>query len=321
MSDEKIVYKDQEPKVPFPLKCYGKETELRFAHLINTVAENSPIGLAVMEAAFKEGYSLQMVSATGWSGTVIPEAKMIYLNPLAEDAALVNTLVHECRHVEQYAKGLPTSHHEYNLKDAIKISRAKEADAEATSTAACYEIMVNTGIDGPWLAQKEKTPKITGGLMAAVPYESSPVTTEMLQGAFDGWFQNPKIIETYENTILMTQCLDNSLSTWRNLKVEDYFQKQMSSKEIVTSICTDAKGKCYWSNNPDVLDRPTCLEVSEKVFEKAKFVNNARNKEYGLKQDKSYLDLPIRGHKPKEVLKTADKAVPAVVLAQKTRGR
>ncbi len=52
--DKKTEYADREPVIPFKLKAFSKETERRFAYLINTVADYSPTGKSVLETAAKE---------------------------------------------------------------------------------------------------------------------------------------------------------------------------------------------------------------------------------------------------------------------------
>lgn len=318
---EKPVYKDQEPMIGFGIQAYTKETELRFAHLINTVADYSPTGRGVLETAAAEGYKLQMLLASGMSGFVCPEMKTIYLNPACDDGALIETLVHESRHLYQHTKGIPSSHHEFILKDAVMLSRAKEADAETIGAAACYEIMVNGGIKEPWRAMEEKAPMITKGLTEAAAYEGAPVTSEMLQGAFTGWYKNPEIMNRYEDSYIMTQVLGNATSRSREAEPSDYFKRTMSSEEIVSTFCADAAGKCYWAGRPGVLAEPEFLEVREKVVQTAQSVNLFREKELGLKRDDSYQQLPIRGQRPKESPKTADKTAAVVLAAKQKRFR
>lgn len=287
-------YTDQEPLIPFKIQAYTKSGKARFACLINTIAEHSPTGRSVLRAAAGEGYGLQMMLMSGMSGFVCPENKTIYLNSACSDGALIETLAHECRHVEQHAKGVPDHHYECVLRDAVKLSRAAEADAETIGASACYEIMVNGGNDAPWKALEEKAPKITQGMAGATAYPGAPLTAEMMRGAFDGWYRNKAIMDIYEDSYIMGECLGNALSTSYKNNPADYFKREMSSAEIVNMFCTDGQGKCYWAGKPDVLDEPERLQVREKVIASARNVNAARA-EMGLKPDHSYRDLYVYG--------------------------
>lgn len=316
--DNKKEYADREPAVPFKLKAYSKETERRFAYLINTVADHSPTGRSVLETAAKEGYQLQMMLMGGNYGFVCPEMKTIYLNSAASDGHLIETLVHESRHVQQHADGVPSEHGEFVLRDALKLSRAKEADAETIGASAAYEIMVNGGNREAWDALAEKAPKITEGLLAAAERDGAPLTHKMMQGAFDGWYKNPAIMHIYEDNYMMTECLGGSCDS-RNDPAK-YFKREMSSKEMVSAFCLDADGKEYQSDRPNVLDEPERLQVQQKVLDSAKNVNEYRQKN-GLKPDFSYQELFPWGKVPKTAQKASNQSVLSVDAAAKKLSR
>lgn len=309
-------YADRAPEIPFKLKSFSKEGEKRFAHLINTVADYSETGKSVLETAANEGYQLQMMLMGGNYGFVCPETKTIYLNSAASDGHLIETLVHECRHIQQHKNGIPSEHGEFVLRDAVKLSRAKEADAETMGASAAYEIMINGGGREVWDALTEKAPKITEGLLNAAEREGAPLNHKMMQAAFDGWYQNREIMQIYEDSYLVTQCLGGSCDSRNNPR--DYFKREMSSKEMVSAFCLDASGKCYQSGRLNVLDEPERLQVQQKVLDMAERVNGNR-RQSGLNADVSYHSLYAWGTAPKNGGKGADKAVLSAAAA-KLRG-
>ena len=291
-------YEKQELLVPFELHSSSEETRNRFAFLINTVAQYSSVGRDVLNTAADQGYQLQMMLMSGMSGFVCPENKTIYLNSSCPDGVLIETLAHECRHIQQHAKGIPASHHEFVLRDAVKVSRAKEADAETIGAAVSYEIMKNGGNDEAWKELEKKAPKITQAMLAAADQEAS-LNSKMMQAAFQGWYQNKAIMDIYENSYIMTECLGNALSDMNNGKAASYFKREMSSEQIVRAICTDAKGICYWADCVDVLNDPMKLRVDEEAIRLAESVNTAREQR-GLKRDDSYRDLFVYGREMKD---------------------
>lgn len=297
MTEKQTEYKDQEPLVPFKIQAFSPAGKARFSYLINTIAEHSETGRGVLESAAKEGYCLQMMLMSGVNGFVCPENKTIYLNSSCNDNELIETLAHECRHVEQHARGVPEQRYEFVLRDALKLSRAIEADAETIGAATCYEIKQKTGNDGPWKALEQKAPKITQGMSEKAQGDNSALTMQMLQGAFDGWYKNKAIMDIYEDNYIMTECLGNALNRSSRNNPADYFKREISSKELVEMMCTDKSGKCYWSDKPDVLDEPERLQVREKVLNSAKTVNDVRES-MGLKRDNSYQDLYVYGQVP-----------------------
>lgn len=316
-------YTEQDPLIPFRIQAFSQSGKQRLAYLINTIAEHSPTVRRVLEQAAEAGYGLQMMLMSGTHGFVCPDNKMIYLNSACSDGALIETLAHECRHVEQHVKGIPEHHYEFVLRDAVKLSRASEADAETIGAASCYEIMINSGNDAPWKALQEKAPKITQGMSAAAAYPGAPLTPEMMQGAFDGWYKNKQIMDIYEESYIMHECLGNALSLSYGNKPSDYFKREISSAEIVKTICTDKSGRCYWADRTDVLDEPERLRVDEKVIRFAQSVNDTREKE-GLKPDRSYRELFVYGQdlkSPSRNIPAAEKSILAAGLARKKLSR
>ena len=298
-------YKAQEPKIPFKIQAYTDDGRNRFAHLINMIADHSPTGRAVLEDAAKAGYQLKMQAMSGTQGFVCEGMKTVFLSTCYDDDVLVETLAHECRHVQQHMKGMPDNLHEFVIRDAVKVNRAIEADAEAVGASVCYEIMKNGGNDAPLKALETKVPKIVKSMMAKVKGDEKIATPEMMQGAFDGWFENKAIMDIYEKSVITTDCLGNSLRDHHDSKRTDFFKREMSSSEIVNMVCHDSTGKCYWSTNPDVMEEPARLQVAESTITFAKGVNEDRGRD-GLNVDTSYKGLYAYGQPLPAPVKTAD---------------
>lgn len=313
-------YIAQEPKIALPFQAYTENGKNRFAHLINTIADYSPTGLAVLEDAAKAGYQLRMQAMSGTQGFVCEEMKTVFLSTCYDDNVLIETLAHECRHVQQVMRGVPDNHRELVIRDTVKMNRAIEADAEAVGASTAWEIRKNSGNDGPWKALEEKSPKITQGLEAAAKGDEKTATPAMMRGAFDGWYQNKPMMDIYEKSVIVGDALSNSLQVHRESKPADFFKREMSSAEMVNMFCKDSAGKCYWADKPDVLNEPARLQVNEETMNFAKSVNRFRA-ENNLKVDTSYNDLYVYGTAPKTVEKPANSAVLQAAAARKKLSR
>lgn len=298
-------YIAQEPKIPFQIQSYTDAGRHRFAHLINMIADHSPTGRAVLEDAAKAGYKLQMQAMSGTQGFVCDEMKTVFLSTCYDDDVLVETLAHECRHVQQGMKGMPDNFHEFVIRDAVKVNRAIEADAEVIGASVCYEIMKNGGNDAPLKALEKKVPKIVNGMMSASKGDEKVASPEMMRGAFDGWFKNKAIMDIYEKSVITNDCLSNSMRDYRDSKRTDFFKREMSSSEIVNMVCHDSAGKCYWSTNPDVMEEPARLQVAESTITFAESVNDGRAED-GLNVDRSYKGLYVYGKPLPAPAKTAE---------------
>ncbi len=313
-------YIAQEPKIDLPFQAYSENGRNRFAHLINTIADYSPTGRAVLEDAAKAGFKLQMQAMSGTQGFVCEEMKTIFLSTCYDDNVLMETLAHECRHVQQGMRGVPDNYRELVIRDTVKLNRGIEADAESVGAATAWEIRKNSGNDGPWKALAEKCPKITQGMEAAAKGDEKIATPAMMRGAFDGWYQNKPMMDIYEKSVICTDVLSNSLQEHRESKPADFFKREMSSAEMVNMFCKDSAGKCYWADKPDVLDEPARLQINESTMAFAKSVNEFRA-ENNLKVDTSYNGLSVYGTAPKTAEKNAKNAVLQAAVARKKLSR
>ena len=275
-------YPDEKPLVDIqivgrPGKKCGPADVKRLTHLVNTIAENSPFGRAVLEDAAKAGYTLTMEKQKDTCGFCEAGSAMIVLNPSMDDGLLVATLAHESRHAQQFIRGATA---EYG---------ALEADAETAAAATCHEIRVNSGNAAPWNSFAEDSVDIAEGFMNAAPDPESPVTDKMLQGAFEGWYKDVDMMEAYEADItdVMQEMMED----------EDFapYDEKLKSSDVVNLFCHNAAGKCYWADRPDVLENADKLSIAPETRDVAEEYFAKREKLTGEKPDPSLNTLKVRG--------------------------
>ncbi|MBR1777578.1 MAG: hypothetical protein IJ752_03205 [Alphaproteobacteria bacterium] len=305
----------EKPIIPIDISMCQGRNKGRAAHIINTVAQNSELGKELLEGIARNGYRIMMFGADGWGGCVSAETKMLSLNCMCSDEELMQVISHEARHIQQFENGIESDCNRYDFRGAVMSHRAKEADAQATSCAVCYDLM-RKGIDGPMKAFEKDDPLIVKGFMDACKDPKGPVTDKMLQGAFEGWYKNEEMVVRYENGYLR----DGGLNyCWEERNhPETFYVKPVSSKEIVETICRNASGKCYWADNPKVLEQPEKQAVSESTRKKCQQTFAIRKNMYNLEEDKTYQTLPLREELKAQKKKPANTnaAIPANVAAQ-----
>ena len=263
----------------------------RLTGFVNTIARHSPFGRAVLEDAARDGYTLVMENQKDSYGFCDKPTKIIALNPNASDDMLIATLAHESRHAQQFSRGATDDYKAFDMKSGIMLSRAMEADAEAASTATCHEIRVNSGNDGPWREVVEATRTIAMGFAAATPSLNAPVSDAMLQGAFNGWYKDAWMVEAYERAYF----IDEMRQSMKEEKPLPAYDKKLSSEEIVAMFCSGVDGKCYWADQPKVLEAPEKLEIAMATRNVAKKFFDVRQMRDGMAPDTSLDELDIRG--------------------------
>lgn len=284
---------DEKPLVAIDMSFCMSAQKKRATKIINAIAENSELGRDLLEQARKDGYKLIMIGAQGWAGQVDADHKYLYLNACENDDYLVKTMAHECRHIQQFARGAEYDCSVYNIRDALRFSRCKEADAEATAAAVCHEIRAKTGYDAPLKEFAKEHPEIVGGFEKAVKDPSSPVVTnEMMQGAFDGWYKEDAMVQTYETGYIVKGALNHCWD--READQSAYFRKKTTSAQILKTVCANKDGSCYWENELDTLNRPERLLISEATVSRVDEVLGGLEKVTGKPLDRSYRDMPRR---------------------------
>ncbi len=275
------------------IKHGSAEMKSRSVKVIDTIAKYSKTGRMLLKQARKDGYKLIMIPGGDWAGRVDAKRKLIVLNARETDEQLIEALVHECRHIQQFSRGVDYGCGAYNIKDAVRLHRCKEADAEAVTAAVCHEIRCRCGNEGPWKAFASGRPFVAAGLeKAALNQKTSAVTPLMLRAAFDGWYADEKVVQIYEENYIEKGILTECFS--QKEKLGNYFRKKTTSEKIVSMVCADDKGGCYWSINPFVLNERSRLLINKSTVLRAEKVLTGIEKMTGIKQNHSYRELPLR---------------------------
>ena len=170
-------------------------------------------------------------------------------------------------------------------------TRAMEADAETAAAATCHEIRINSGNDGPWKDFSEDSVEIANGFMTAAPSRNAPVNDKMLQGAFNGWYRDVAMMEAYEEGYIS----DTMHYAMKHPKegMPDY-DKNVKSEDVVALFCSNAKGKCYWADNPQVLNERDKLSISADTYNTAQRFFEVREMRTGKKPDPSLDEVDVR---------------------------
>ncbi|MCQ2914314.1 MAG: hypothetical protein MJ247_03870 [Alphaproteobacteria bacterium] len=283
----------EKPLIDIDLSMCIPGLKPRMIRLINTIAQYSPIGKELLEQAQKDGYKMMMIGASGWSGQVMKDEKMLMLNSVESDNYLVEVMSHECRHIQQFARNVPFTTEEYTIKDGIRLHRAKEADCEATGAAVAHQVSVNAGLPEVWESFKAERKEIAQGFENACKDKTNPeVSHEMLQGAFNGWYKEPQLQELYETGYVLNG-LCNSVYN-EKVPFDKVFQKKTTSAQIVKTVCADNKGGCYWEENLNVLNEPEKCLINDSSMYRINQVLCGMEKLGGKPQDYSHMDMPRR---------------------------
>ena len=187
----------------------------------------------------------------------------------------------------------------------LKLRRATEADAQAVSAQAALEIRAATKDESIWKRFKKTFKEIANNMKEpdlSASVDSVVANSEKnMKDAFKGWFKRWQTVDSYEQGYL------HSLLTKADKfadpeKAAAYFAEKpfkgsMSSAEILKKICTTDKGKCYFADDLDIMDREGAMcgickdtrEAADKFFKE-------REKLTGQAPDESYKNLPSRGN-------------------------
>ncbi len=284
-------YPDQQPQVELGILAVSKNKERRLISFINTIAENSPFGRAVLQDAADAGYTLAFENQKDSLGFCDPEAKMLVLNPAKNDNTLIATLAHEARHAQQFIHGAEGNFGAYNLKCDVMYNRALEADAETAAAATCHQIKVFGNNSKPWDKFEEDAPVMAENFSNAMPDSKAPISDKVLQKTFNGWYQDEIVVEGYEEGYIQ-DVMNDAMKD--KAEADLPYSGTISSKEIVNQICLNAKGGCYWADNPDVLEEPEKLSLCAESVNTADKFFKVREVRTGMKPDTSYKSMPVR---------------------------
>ncbi len=284
-------YPDQKPLVDLGILAVSNNAERRLISLVNTIAESSPFGKAVLQDAADAGYTLAFENQKDSLGFCDPETKMLVLNPKMNDNTLVATLAHEARHAQQFIHGAEGNFGTYNLKCDVMYNRALEADAETAAAVTCHQIKVFGNNAKPWNKFKEDAPVMAENFLDAMPDAKAPISDKILQKTFNGWYQDEVVVEGYEEGYIQ-DVMNDAMKD--RAEADLPYKGTISSKEIVNQICLNANGECYWADNPGILEEPEKLSLCAASVNTADKFFKLREVRTGMKPDTSYKSMPVR---------------------------
>lgn len=262
-------YSDERCELDFPMKGSDQEKR-RLTYLVNTIARSSEIGKAVLSDAAKAGFELSFEMQPGTCGYCGRDEETkkphIVLNPTMSDNELIATLAHESRHAQQDTRGCTYEFGDCTPKTEIMLYRAMEADAQATALMTCLDIREKTGNAGPLNKFRSESPIIANKIPREILNNKIPFkpTNVLYQQAFDGWYDDGKMVYAYENAYI-----SKPMARYREEQSFDKhkYDQKLTSEQIVQMVCVNAEGKCYWENKPNVLETPDKLKINSSTAE------------------------------------------------------
>lgn len=271
----------------------------KFCAIINTIAE-SETGRKTLEIAAKAGYKLKMEFAFGSNGGTSKSKKLIVLSPLEKLEVLMGVLVHEARHAGQFERGELDSENtarprNYDLKSELMKYRATEADAQAAAAQALWELVEKGNMD-PFRALARVSPEITdpftkAGYQEPEAYQNGRART----AAFLGWYDNAAIKTAYEQAYTVDVI---TLHIDQGLEKQDHYNQKADAHEIIAQTCVDEKGKCYFTDKPEIIAQGKFVDLNPKTKAFLTDYFKDYSQRTGQKPDQSLISLPVRENIP-----------------------
>ncbi|HBO59849.1 MAG TPA: hypothetical protein DD624_08085, partial [Alphaproteobacteria bacterium] len=143
----------------------------------------------------------------------------------------------------------------------------------------------------PWDKFEEDAPVMAENFSNAMPDSKAPISDKVLQKTFNGWYQDEIVVEGYEEGYIQ-DVMNDAMKD--KAEADLPYSGTISSKEIVNQICLNAKGGCYWADNPDVLEEPEKLSLCAESVNTADKFFKVREVRTGMKPDTSYKSMPVR---------------------------
>lgn len=284
-----IQYPDVPSKLPFEIE--GDENDCRrIIALINRIAENSPSGTAVLNEAAQHCKLVLSSEQTSVGYATCGDEKnpdwRIALNPRYPDDILASTLVHESRHICQFANGCKEyPRNTLNMKSAIMLDRAMEADAD---TAACMTVMelAKAGDMKALLGFARIRPSVVKAACETLK-ENPKASVETLQkSAFRGWYDSEGIKKGYEKayyTRPMKLCmLFRMTQHWKG-------GSELTSDQVVQKV-----GIGGYFKTPADLESGKYADLHAKTVKTLDKFFAVREMRDGTKPDESYKNCPVR---------------------------
>ncbi|MCQ2966302.1 MAG: hypothetical protein MJ250_06160 [Alphaproteobacteria bacterium] len=288
-------YSDERCELDFPMKGTDQEKR-RLTYLVNTISRSSEIGKAVLSDAAKAGFELSFEMQPGTCGYCGRDEETkkphIVLNPTLSDNELITTLAHEARHAQQDTRGCTYEFGDCTPKSEIMLYRAMEADAQATSLMTCLDIREKTGNAGPLNKFRSESSIIANKIPREILNNKIPFkpTNVLYQQAFDGWYEDGKMMYAYENAYI-----SRPMARYREKESfsEHPYDKKLTSAQIVSMVCVNADGKSYWENKQNVLETPDKLKINSSTAEYMKAFFGHRQHKTGQAPDPELKTIPI----------------------------
>lgn len=274
-------YPEEKPLINFEYK--GTEQEKRrLISMVNKIASHSETGRAVLQKAADAGYSMSFEIQPGCYGFANPESKSLVMNPMFKDGDLMNTIVHESRHAGQFCSGAQQNFGVLNLKSEIIEFRAMEADACATATLAVLEAERN--------GLKEKGLRSEASPAVCEAFNAGKDNKEVLNLAFDKWYDDLPIKESYEDSYIIGHMRSSMKST--DALFQCAYDKNVTPEQTAMRICQSPDG-CYLQN-PEKLETGKYIDIARGTKAVADKFFVLREKAFGHAPDESYKDIPVR---------------------------
>ena len=201
----------------------------RINSLIERATKASPIAADVLKKAQDNGVSFVfddgMKNAVG---AYNPLFKKVCLSSRASDETLLTTIVHESRHATQKLR----KDFSQDLKSAIQINRAQEADAMAVQCAAAFEMRRSE--PDAFLDFSTEYNYIMWGFQKN--YEKTHSMDAGIEGAFKSWYENDRYISSYDERAVDFMRIGKSQRS--------AFTQNVPEKDIADALCR-FNGKRY----------------------------------------------------------------------------
>lgn len=274
------------------LSLCSEEELPRMVHIVNRLAK-SEAGRETLEIAAKAGYKFGFLdAATNCFGCCFGGYNFIGLGPKASDDKLVSTLCHECRHAGQSVrmKNIP-ERDKLNVASIIRVSRAKEADAQAYAVKACKELELQ-GDEGPLSTFKKFYPPIYDAYEKAFK-EQGVLNDKVVAATFKGWYDQTGTKQNYEEGYII-EPMHNALEAIdKGFGVGSYFfHRNVNSADIVAKIGWTKDGNYLAGENPDFLNEDHFLSVGERTKKDAQDFFKIRQEKTRLSADTSVDSMP-----------------------------
>jgi hypothetical protein len=291
-------------------------------------------GAKLVKAVNEAGYKIEMVSGLDrMLGLCDPEEKTICLNDGLSNSNCVEVLAHEMKHALQFERNVTALADKHNIKSQIMITRAMEADAEATAALVTWELKAK-GDNAPWDEFEKESFGISRAFKAVAGSSNlanKPNKNKALTAAFRAWYDNKNIMNAYD---------ENFVEYMEDYEKQGFlgimsFDKDVKPKKIIDGICSMSDGEKYFDAKPDLLEKEKYLSVSPDVMEDLEDLMARRKENYGIEPDKSLEKIHIyesdtkrdrKGHVKKSLVKTTmskketvNKRLVRMVLSEKLK--